>query len=504
VQQDAILDLSYEFRYEEPRFLGRYYWVDYLPCMQSEVTISVQNNINIQFKLFNCDEKNIEFSKEVTKKETVYHWKLKHVKTDLFYDDAPTFAYYAPNMVFYITDYVVNGEKKKLLGTPKELYNWYYDLQKNVNKTEDKNLKHLTDSLVQGITDEREKVQKIFYWVQDNVSYLAIEDGLGGFVPRDAGLVCTRKFGDCKDMSSIIHEMLRMAGVKAYLTWIGSRDIPFNYDQMPTPAVDNHMITSYRDPNGKWIFLDATGKDASWDLPTSFIQGKEAMIGVNPDSFLLATVLTKDTSISQVIDTVFIEMKDQLVVGKGKIDITGYDRLDYLYRLENLGKEEREEYFNGYFAKGNNKTKFSDITYTNANRNTPLRLTYSLKMTDYAKSNKNELYINLNMGSEWGLEVLKKERKVPLNFKHHTTKKMVTIFTIPPGYTVQYIPENKELKNEVIGFSNSYQVKGNQIHFTSLFYINTLLLYPKDFDKYNQVINDQIKANKQTVSLIKL
>lgn len=504
VQQDAILDLSYEFRYEEPRFMGRYYWIDYLPSMQSEVVISVQNNINIQYRLFNCDEKSIEFSKEVTKKETIYRWKLKHIKTDRFYNDGPTFAYYTPNMVFYVTDYVINGEKKRLLGSPRELYNWYYDLQKNVNKTEDKNLKHLTDSLVQGITNEKEKVKKIFYWVQDNVSYLAIEDGLGGFVPRDAGLVCTRKFGDCKDMASIIHEMLRMAGVSSYLTWIGSRDIPFDYNQMPTPAVDNHMIASYRDPSGKWIFLDGTGKDASWDLTTSFIQGKEAMIGINPDSFLLVTIPIKDTSISQVIDSVYIEMKDQIVIGKGKIDITGYDRLDYLYHLENLSKEEREEYFKSYFAKGNNKTKFSDVTYTNENRNTPLRLTYSLVMTDYAKTNKNELYINLNMGSEWGLDVLKNEREVPLNLKHLTTKKLVTIFTIPPGYTVQYIPENKKTMNELIGYSNSYQVKGNQIHFTSVFYINTLLLYPKDFDKYNQVINDQIKANKQTVSLIKL
>jgi len=504
VQPGAVLDLSYQHKYIEPRFMGSYYWIDYAPCMESELVVSVQKNINIAYKLFNCDSSNIVFTKEDKKGETVYRWKMKNVSTGTMYSDAPNFRYFEPHMIFYVTDYMVDGKVKPLLGTPKELYTWYTDLQKNINKTEDSRLKHITDSLVAGATTELEKVKRVFYWVQDNISYVAFEDGLGGFVPRDAGLVCTRKFGDCKDMASIIHEMLRMAGVKAYLTWIGSRDIPYRYTDVPTPAVDNHMITSYIDEQGNWNFLDGTGKHAPQDLYTSFIQGKEALISITPDSFKLVTVPIKDTSVSQTIDSITIDIKDNLVVGKGKVKLTGYDQLDYVYNVETLNKEERLDFFKSYFSKGNNKVSFTDIAEAaNTNREAPVQITYNFTLPDYARKNQDEMYINLNMDGGWDLEQVPETRKVPLNFKHNTKKRLVTTLNIPAGYKAEFIPQSVSFGNDVAGFTSSYIIKGNKIIHISDFYINTLMLQVSDFAKYNKVLTEQIKANKQAVSLIK-
>lgn len=503
VQPGAVLDLSYQHKYLEPRFMGSYFWIDYIPCMESELTVSVQKNINIAYKLFNCETENVIFTKEEKKNETVYHWKMKEVQAGIPYSDAPNFRYFEPHMIFYVTDYLADGKVKQLLGTPKELYNWYRDLQKNVNKTEDSNLKHITDSLVAGATTEAEKVNRIFYWVQDNISYVAFEDGLGGFIPRDAGLVCTRKFGDCKDMASIIHEMLRMAGVQAYMTWIGSRDIPYSYTDVPTPAVDNHMITSYLDKNGNWNFLDGTGKHAPEDLYTSFIQGKQALISITPDSFRLVTVPVRDTSVSQTIDSITIDIKDNLVLGKGKVKLTGYDRLEYVYHIENLNKEERLDFFKSYFAKGNNKVSFSDIAELSTDRSAPVAITYNFNVPDYARRNQDEIYINLNMEAGLDLEQISATRKVPLNFKHNTIKRLVTTLNIPAGYKVDYIPQNMSFGNEVAGFRSTYVLKNNKIIHVSDFYINTLILQVADFEKYNKVLTERVKANKQAISLIK-
>jgi uncharacterized protein YpmB len=504
VQPGAVLDLSYQLKYLEPRFMGSYYWIDYIPGMNSELSISVQKNINITYKLLNCETVNIVFTKEEKKNEVIYRWKLKAVEPGTFYGDAPNFRYFEPHIVFYVTDYMVDGKSKQLLGGPKELYSWYQDLQKNVNKTEDSKLKQITDSLMVGITSEIEKVNKIYYWVQDNISYVAFEDGLGGFIPRDASLVCTRKFGDCKDMASIINEMLRMAGVKSYLTWIGSRDIPYRYQDVPTPAVDNHMITTYLDKSGNWHFLDGTGKHAPQELYTSFIQGKEAMVGVSSDSFKIITVPVKDTSVSQTIDSITIDIKENIVNGKGKVKLTGYDRLDYIYNVENLNKEERLDFFKSYFAKGNNKVSFSDIVEVSTDRLVPVIITYNFVVPDYARKNQNELYINLNMDSGWDLEQVALTRKVPLSFKHNTKKKLVTTLNIPAGYKPDFIPQSTSYGNEIAGFTSSYVLKGDKIIHTSEFYINTLMLQVADFAKYNKVLTEQIKANKQAVSLIKL
>lgn len=504
VQPGAILDLSYQLKYAEPRFMGNHYWLDFIPCLQSELVVSVQKNINIAYKLFNCEDKKIVFTKEEKKNEITYRWKFQSDGTGIFYNDAPNFRYYQPHIVFYVTDYMLDGKTVELLRAPKNLYKWYSDLQKNLNQTEDLKLKHITDSLIVNTTSESEKVNKIFYWVQDNISYVAFEDGLGGFIPRDAGLVCTRKYGDCKDMASIINEMLRFANVKSYLTWIGSRDIPYTYSDVPAPSVDNHMITSYQDKNGIWNFLDATGKHAPQDLYTSFIQGKQALIGISADSFLIVTVPIKDTSVSQTIDSITIDIKDNFVHGKGKAKLSGYDQLEYIYATEHLNAEEKNVFFKSYFAKGSNKVNFFDIIQSPLDRTKPLIIDYKFTVSDYARKNQNELYINLNIDLGLGVEQVPATRKVPLNIKHKTKKTVITILNVPPGYKPEFIPESKRFENEVAGFSSTYIFKNNQIVLKNDIYFNILLLEVADFDKYNKVLSELIKSNKQAVSLIKL
>src|SRR5690606_28188930 len=107
---------------------------------------------------------------------------------------------------------------------------------------------------------------------------------------RQAKLVYERKFGDCKDMSSIITEMAKYANIpNVNLTWIGSRSIPYTYHEVPTPAVDDHMIATYEDAKGNIYFLDATDSYTKFGLPSGFIQGKEAMIQ-NGESYKLVKV----------------------------------------------------------------------------------------------------------------------------------------------------------------------------------------------------------------------
>jgi hypothetical protein len=502
-QVGAILTIDYQLTYKEPRFLGSYFWINYLPDLDDELKISVQKNIHIQYKLFNADGFDLEFTKEEKSNEIIYTWRSKNKKPIVQYSDAPNFRYYEPHMIFYITDYETQGKKTKMLGTPKDLFEWYTEIQKNLNKTEDQQLKKVTDSLVTGVTDEWEKVKKIFYWVQDNISYVAFEDGLGGFVPRDAGTVCTKKYGDCKDMASIIHEMLRMAGIQSYLTWIGSRDIPYTYTDVPTPSSDNHMITSYLDKNNKWVFLDGTGKKASIDIYTSFIQGKQALIGISADSFQLATVPIKDTSLSQSIDSISIDIKDKMIVGKGKAQLTGYDGLDYFYRSENMSKDERQDFFKAYFSKGNNKTNFEDVVMEPVNRG-PLNFSYKFNLPDYINYDQDEIYLNLNLDKKLILEKIIEDRKVPVSMRHKTKKRLIVTLNIPVGYKIKYLPASVRQENDIAGFSSTYEVKNNQLVHIFDFYINTLLLQSSDFDQYNSMVTEQTKAGNQVISLIKI
>ena len=127
-------------------------------------------------------------------------------------------------------------------------------------------------------------LQIIFNWVQDNIRYIAFEDGLGGFIPRDAASVCNKRYGDCKDMANLLFEMLNHAGIEAYRAWIGTRNRPYKYKEVPTPMVDNHMITAVI-IDGETIFLDATDSYVPFGLPSAFTQTKEALLGIDENSY---------------------------------------------------------------------------------------------------------------------------------------------------------------------------------------------------------------------------
>lgn len=74
-----------------------------------------------------------------------------------------------------------------------------------------------------------EKIEAVFYWVQDNIRYIAFENGIMGFKPEAASKVYQNRYGDCKGMANLLKEMLKICGYDARLTWIGTNDIPYDY-----------------------------------------------------------------------------------------------------------------------------------------------------------------------------------------------------------------------------------------------------------------------------------
>ena len=184
----------------------------------------------------------------------------------------------------------------------------------NINKEDtDPELEVLVAELIKGKTSDLEKVKALYYWTQKNIKYIAFEYALGGFIPREANDVFQKKYGDCKDNSSILYKMLEIAGLEGNLTWIGTRKIPYTYEEVPTPAVDNHMILSY-EYNNKTYYLDATGRYIQIDYPSSFIQGKEALIA-NGKSYKIKKIPVIAANLNTITDSTYLKISGRDIIG---------------------------------------------------------------------------------------------------------------------------------------------------------------------------------------------
>ena len=288
---------SYTESVKEPRFLGSFYFNSYLPVEKAFYSISFPESVKVNYILRGETDSDIKFERKSEKGVVTLTWEASEREELEFEDNAPDIRFTAPHVILFIEQIENDGEIKPILNGVEGLYAWYNDLTKDVNSSPDPELNKIVGELIADSKTDEEKVRSIFAWVQSNIKYIAFEDGLGGFVPREATDVFTKRYGDCKDMSSIIYEMLKAADLDASLTWIGTRDIPYSYEEVPTPAVDNHMIASI-ELGGQRIFLDATDEYVPFGWPTGFIQGKQALVGKGEQGFELVDVqvMPKDSS----------------------------------------------------------------------------------------------------------------------------------------------------------------------------------------------------------------
>ncbi len=490
---------------KDPRFLSSFYLDSYVPIKSAKLTLKVNKNIEIAYKEFNTENVKVDFTKTEKGNYVIYEWTAKDLEDFKAEDNAPRRNYFSPHIVYYVTQINYPNRTQKVAKSVADLYDWYSNLSCKVNLEDDAELFKTVNELTKDVTDEQEKVKNIFYWVQDNIKYVAFEDGMRGFIPSEASFVYEKRYGDCKGMSSIIHKMLNMAGIEnTYLTWIGSRSLPYKYSELPTPIVDNHMIVTYQPKEGEFIFLDATDSYSPFGFPSSMIQGKEALLGMGRVEHKVALVPIIDKEKNYSTESVTLSILDKNLVGKGQYSAEGYKKGYMTHYIDGLSKENEKLYMNRYFTKGNNKFFVDDYKINNLNeKDEALKIDYDFRIEDYAKFVGDEIYINMNMEKAFSNDEIEKDRKSPVENDYLYKTNNSTFLEIPAGYEVEYLPENSNFSNDLFGYNIEYKEKDNKIEFIHNYYKNYLLLNNESFEEWNKMIKEVNKAYREVIILKK-
>lgn len=480
----------YQTEFVDPFLLHKFLFGSHLPVKNSTLEIRTDRNINIGYKIFNDPSNSIQFSRTEKKGKWIYKWTLKDVKPIKFEGNSPGFLYVVPHINVYIKDYMVNNNKVEVLDDVKKLYAYYKGFTKNLNQTEDPALKAIALQITKNLTHDDDKVKAIFYWVKDNIKYIAFENGYEGFIPREASLIHERKFGDCKDMASIITAMAKYANVKnVFISWIGTREIPYSYDELPTPAVDNHMVALYK-KGEEYIFLDATDKETLYGIPTAFIQGKEALYGEG-DSYKIIPVPIVPAERNEILEQVKLKIEKDKLVGLGKIEFNGYNRSRILLRIGDATNKTRFEMIKSLVLKGNNKFNLKDYTEENIkDRDKPYQINYNFDLGNYIVKVDKEMYVNLFLDKPLEKVIIEKDRSAKFEFEHLNYINAQYELDIPLNYMVKYLPKNFSLDNDYIKADIVYEVKNNTIFLNLRLKQKKLLLDKPDFELWNKMIKD--------------
>lgn len=505
VEPGSVGNLQVSWNNTDPHLLSAYYFASYMPVVNSGLKINVSKNISLKYRLLGLDTDKIAVTVESRRGNNVYTFVYKNCPAFKRYPDAPNVAWWSPHVVFYIDSYKDQGGTTiSYLSNTNDLYKLNYSFVKSVNTNVNSELKHIVDTLTANLSTPESKARAIYSWVQQHVKYIAFENGMEGFVPRDAGLVCSRRFGDCKDMASILTEMLNVAGVPAYFTWIGTRDLPYTFENEPLPMVSNHMICTIK-LNDKFIFLDGTDPTCVFGMPTAGIQDKEAMISISEKEYKILKVPVMDKRRNTLTDTTWLELTPNGLKGSVKKNLTGYFSMEMHGKLMYLNNRNIEEDMKEEFERGSNKFKLDSFRVFKKPVNDEISVTAAFSLPDYAKKIGNEYYLNLNLFKFFEHEEIDYPRRLaPIDNDFKYTKKYVTLLKVPEGYKLSYMPQSKSFHNKTWGFDFKYEQKGNWIVLTQQFDNDNLMLTSDQFEAWNKVLENLFPLYKETLSLTKI
>jgi hypothetical protein len=134
--------------------------------------------------------------------------------------------------------------------------------------------------LLKGKASEREKVDTLVKYVQDNYTYKAIEFGRRAHVPNTPAVILRNRYGDCKDHALLLLHLLKHAGIAAHLALVytGSSMQP----DLPSLDQFDHLIL-YLPGSGTGRFVDTTDKDSDLSMPVPYgLAGRRALV-LEPD-----------------------------------------------------------------------------------------------------------------------------------------------------------------------------------------------------------------------------
>lgn len=254
--------------------------------------------------------------------------------------------------------------------------------------------------------------------------------------------------------------------------------------------------------DGHYLFLDATDPACVFGMPSAGIQDKEAMISISDKDYKILRVPTVDEHKNTLVDTTRLELTTAGLQGQITRTFKGYFASEMHDKLLYWERRDMDEYMKDELTRGSNK--FHLDTFKIGDQANPAEMSLSAKFTlpDYGKKIGNEYYLNLNLLKEYQDEQFDyPARKVPVSYEYKSVRKYVTLFKIPDGYKLTFLPENKSYKDNNAGFNIRYEQKDGWIVLTQEFDNDRLLLNNNEFESWHKLLTNLFPTYKETLSI---
>jgi transglutaminase-like putative cysteine protease len=323
------VEYEVELRYNHSYFFG--VWVpqsdEHLAVEHSSYTIVAPSAYTPRYRAFNYKPEPAITT--VNDKKTL-KWEVRNLAVVLRPFASPLWQELTPVVYVGPTEFQM-GEYKGNASTWQE----FGKFQLLLNAGRDKLPPAITQKVVQltqDVTEPKEKVKRLYEYLQQNTRYISVQLGIGGLQPFEAEYVAQKGYGDCKALSNYMYSLLKAAGIQSHYAWInggGGSDNRFLMDDFPFDYF-NHIVLCV--PFAKdTMWLECTSQTEPAGYMGSFTGNRKALLITEAGGVLVPTPRY----------TVSTNFQKRII--KGRVDSDGNLTL-------NIGTKyaaEQQEYYSG-------------------------------------------------------------------------------------------------------------------------------------------------------------
>lgn len=461
LEKGKIAKLTWVSEYNDGKYLTRNFFHEPYPVVEKVLEYEVPEWLDIQFVEKNFQGYKIEKSKRPSGKGMIYTFKIKEYPGLKNENNDLGIAYTHPHILTQIRSFKNGTDKITVFQNTGDLYKWYSQLYQMAGN-ETASLKTQVNQITSGKKTDEEKIKAIYYWVQDNIRYIAFEDGYAGYIPASVQEVLSAKYGDCKGMANLLTEMLKAAGYDARFTWIGTRHIPYDHS-IPVMCVDNHAITALYFKNKVW-FLDGTEKYTPFGEDAYRIQGKSALIEKG-EVFEDVKVPATKASDHVIRTQATLQLDKTTLKGHVKFTLTGNERKDFHQRYQEMPTFAQQDYLKELLEFGNTNLKASQIKSSDlTNREIPVVIEGDIDFSNNINTIGNDQYVHIDFFPKNLSSFMPgPDRQKGYDFESVFAFEDELELVLPAGRKCIDLPEKLMIDRPGYSFVGQYEVAGNKV-----------------------------------------
>jgi hypothetical protein len=371
-------------------------------------------------------------------------------------------------------------------------------------------------SLTVGKTGFVDKLLAISGFMQDQVRYVAVEMGIGGWQPHTASDIFRNRYGDCKDKATLLITMLADAGIKAY-----PLVVDFNHEvdpSLPTHYAD-HMITAVELPAGvddprlqalvthqgkRFLIFDPTNPVSPAGSLEPELQGSWGILmdGAQTTTLRLPVLDAQDNVLVRTGN--FTLAPDGSLTGSVSEVRQGNGADPWRYLFLNGDQRRLEQAENNTLH-----TALPDFTMTDLNarhtkdRSMPFDVEYKLAVDHYVQHAGTMLLVRPSVVGIYRAENLEngRPRLYPITLGPEEDLREDDTITLPAGYKADDLPEPVHLDSPFATFESTVTMTGNTLHYTRELAIHTMVLPATDLSAYQDFFGKVSNAEREEALL---